>query len=247
MDAPNHRATAQLHRALALTRRRCTSGWTQSACVRRLAHALVADLAEHARAWRHRPRGLRTGRERTVVVAACCPPNQRERRHIGEPRNVSEGSDASGRAGGSGCQQGNNPDARRVILWQRHLVPSSSSTRVHADPEDDEPKPDQIEWAARAWREPRGAVRAQRLSWPVGTRLLVATRSTAHADLLTPALWALLRYSARHGPTARIGGSWLKSVAYLERHGFLKRWECSDGCCAIRLTPTGAEALAGKI
>jgi hypothetical protein len=59
----------------------------------------------------------------------------------------------------------------------------------------------------------------------------------------TPAMWQVLRYAARHGPTAKIGGRWLRSAQALERRGFAVVWRCTSGCHAIRLTAAGAEVL----
>jgi hypothetical protein len=71
----------------------------------------------------------------------------------------------------------------------------------------------------------------------------ISPPNAARVHLLTPTMWALLRYAARRGPAARIGGSWLLRASYLERDGLLSKCECSDGGCAVRLTPAGAEAL----
>jgi hypothetical protein len=34
-------------------------------------------------------------------------------------------------------------------------------------------------------------------------------------------MWALLRYTAKHCPVAKIGGPWLRLARVLERRGFI--------------------------
>ena len=60
----------------------------------------------------------------------------------------------------------------------------------------------------------------------------------------TPTMWALLRYTAKHCPKAKIGGPWLRSARVLERRGFIIVCRCVGGCYSMRLTPAGAEAIA---
>jgi len=60
----------------------------------------------------------------------------------------------------------------------------------------------------------------------------------------TPTMWALLRYTAKHCPMAKIGGPWLRSARVLERRGFIIVCRCVGGCYSMRLTPAGAEAMA---
>jgi hypothetical protein len=62
--------------------------------------------------------------------------------------------------------------------------------------------------------------------------------------LFTPDMWALLRYTAKHCPMAKIGGPWLRSARVLERHGLIVVCRCVGGCYSTRLTAAGAEALA---
>ena len=66
---------------------------------------------------------------------------------------------------------------------------------------------------------------------------------TTKQKALTPAMWQVLRYTAAHGCTAKIGGPWLEVARLLDREGFLELRDCVGGYCAARLTPAGAEAL----
>ena len=60
----------------------------------------------------------------------------------------------------------------------------------------------------------------------------------------TSTMWAVLRYTANRGPTAKIGGRWLRPARVLEGRGFIVVSECVGGCYSARLTAVGAEALA---
>jgi hypothetical protein len=57
----------------------------------------------------------------------------------------------------------------------------------------------------------------------------------------TPTMWALLRYTAKHCPMAKIGGPWLRSARVLECRGSIIVCRCVGGCCSMRLTPAGAK------
>jgi hypothetical protein len=56
-------------------------------------------------------------------------------------------------------------------------------------------------------------------------------------------MWALLRYTAKHCPMAKIGGRWLRPARVLEGRGFIVVSVCVGGCYTARLTSIGAEAL----
>jgi hypothetical protein len=65
-----------------------------------------------------------------------------------------------------------------------------------------------------------------------------------HLKRFTPATWALLRYTAKHCPMAKIGGPWLRLARLLQARGFIIVYRCLGGCYCARLTAVGAEALA---
>jgi hypothetical protein len=65
-----------------------------------------------------------------------------------------------------------------------------------------------------------------------------------HLKRLKPAMWALLRYTAKHCQMAKIGGRWLRPARVLEGRGFIVVCRCVGGCYSARLTAVGAEALA---
>jgi hypothetical protein len=53
----------------------------------------------------------------------------------------------------------------------------------------------------------------------------------------TPTMWALLRYTAKHLPMAKIGGPWLRSARVLERRGFIIVCRCVGACYSMGLRP----------
>ncbi len=61
---------------------------------------------------------------------------------------------------------------------------------------------------------------------------------------VTAEMCAVLRYTAQHGPMAKIGEPWLGPARLLERQGLIVLWRCLGGHYAARLTPAGAEVLS---
>ena len=153
---------------------------------------------------------------------------------------LASGVSAAANKAGAGTSARNTSVNREITLYEDELSDVSLATFHVFDKESESGKTARLRlwwWLLHVCASALVHVRKRCLFAPTAPteRTGAQTRSEVSVTRLLPPSGRFYDYAPRHGPMAKIGGKWLRSCRFLERHGLLIVRRCIAGCCRTSL------------